>query len=134
MRLAWFSLLILCLLALAGCTSFAIDARGGGSVATTPDRTASKPTAPQRLGIPPGHIPPPGQCRVWHPGTPPGHQPRPTSCSVAERQVGAGDWLLYRPSNERKIVKVSVYDDLRPRTRIAVRVYDCDSGRLLRTQ
>jgi hypothetical protein len=134
MRLAWLNLSTLCLLALAGCTSFAIDARSGGSVATTADEAAPRPTAPQRLGIPPGHIPPPGQCRVWHPGTPPGHQPRPGSCSVAERQVGPGDWLLYRPTEERKIVKVSVYDDRRPGTRVSVRVYDYDSGRLLRAQ
>jgi hypothetical protein len=36
-------------------------------------------------GVPPGHMPPPGQCRVWHDGRPPGQQPRPTSCREAER-------------------------------------------------
>ena len=36
-------------------------------------------------GIPPGHMPPPGQCRVWHDGRPPGQQPRPTNCREAER-------------------------------------------------
>jgi hypothetical protein len=36
-------------------------------------------------GIPPGHLPPPGTCRVWYDGTPPGHQPPPTSCQEAER-------------------------------------------------
>jgi len=36
-------------------------------------------------GIPPGHLPPPGQCRVWYDGRPPGQQPRPTSCREAER-------------------------------------------------
>lgn len=33
-------------------------------------------------GIPPGHYPPPGTCRVWFPDRPPGHQPRPGSCNV----------------------------------------------------
>jgi len=38
-------------------------------------------------GIPPGHLPPPGQCRVWYDGRPPGHQPAPASCRWAERVV-----------------------------------------------
>jgi hypothetical protein len=37
------------------------------------------------LGIPPGHLPPPGECRVWYDGRPPGQQPPPTSCREAER-------------------------------------------------
>ena len=38
-----------------------------------------------KQGIPPGHLPPDGLCRVWYDGVPPGHQPRPTSCDEAER-------------------------------------------------
>jgi hypothetical protein len=38
-------------------------------------------------GIPPGHLPPPGECRVWYDGRPPGQQPPPTSCREAERVV-----------------------------------------------
>ena len=44
----------------------------------------------RRQGIPPGHMPPPGMCRVWYEGEPPGHQPPPTSCREAER-VAARD-------------------------------------------
>jgi hypothetical protein len=36
-------------------------------------------------GIPPGHLPPDGLCRVWYDDVPPGRQPRPTSCYEAER-------------------------------------------------
>lgn len=36
-------------------------------------------------GIPPGHLPPAGACRVWYDGRPPGQQPRPTNCREAER-------------------------------------------------
>ncbi|HVL66935.1 MAG TPA: hypothetical protein VM364_06700 [Vicinamibacterales bacterium] len=38
-----------------------------------------------QTGIPPGHMPPPGECRVWYDGVPPGRQPAPTSCGEAER-------------------------------------------------
>ncbi len=30
--------------------------------------------------IPRGHLPPPGECRVWRRGVPPGHQPPPFRC------------------------------------------------------
>jgi hypothetical protein len=36
--------------------------------------------------VPPGHLPPPGQCRVWIDGVPPGHQPAVTDCATAQRQ------------------------------------------------
>ena len=36
-------------------------------------------------GVPPGQMPPSGQCRVWYEGRPPGQQPRPTNCDDAER-------------------------------------------------
>lgn len=39
----------------------------------------------RRYGIPPGHLPPPGECRVWYDNRPPGQQPPPTSCRQAER-------------------------------------------------
>jgi len=35
--------------------------------------------------IPPGHMPPAGECRVWYEGMPPGQQPAPTNCDNAER-------------------------------------------------
>jgi hypothetical protein len=35
-------------------------------------------------GIPPGQMPPAGQCRVWFDGVAPGKQPRPTDCRSAE--------------------------------------------------
>ncbi|WP_121116338.1 hypothetical protein [Croceibacterium ferulae] len=37
--------------------------------------------------VPPGHLPPPGACRVWIDGTPPGHQPPVTSCRQARRDA-----------------------------------------------
>ena len=44
--------------------------------------------------IPPGHMPPPGKCRIWFPGKPPGQQPPPGDCWELERQVPPGAWLI----------------------------------------
>jgi hypothetical protein len=37
----------------------------------------------ENLFIPPGHLPPPGECRVWEPGLPPGLQGPPVSCDCS---------------------------------------------------
>jgi hypothetical protein len=34
------------------------------------------------LHIPPGHMPRPGECRVWYHGRPPGHQPPAVPCGA----------------------------------------------------
>jgi hypothetical protein len=57
--------------------------------------------------IPPGHLPPPGSCRIWYPGTPPGQQPPPDRCDVLERSVQSGAWLLYRPDEARRVYRVN---------------------------
>jgi hypothetical protein len=44
-----------------------------------------RPERHSSQGIPPGHLPPPGSCRVWYDGRPPGQQPPPVSCREAER-------------------------------------------------
>ena len=40
--------------------------------------------------IPPGHMPPPGECRIWYPDLPPGQQPPPGDCYELEHQVPPG--------------------------------------------
>lgn len=44
--------------------------------------------------IPPGHMPPPGSCRIWYKGTPPGQQPPPGDCYYLSRRVPPGAWLI----------------------------------------
>ena len=87
------------------------------------DRRGSRPTAnPMRLalwafvlgagaplpvlaqgrghdGVPPGQLPPAGQCRIWFDGLPPGHEPLPTDCATAFRDV---------PSDARVLVGAGV--------------------------
>lgn len=47
-------------------------------------------------GIPPGHLPPPGECRVWYDGEPPGQQPPPTDCATARREAARnGGRVIY---------------------------------------
>jgi hypothetical protein len=48
----------------------------------------------QPVHIPPGHLPPPGQCRIWYPDRPPGHQPPPGSCRQLRHQVPPGAVLV----------------------------------------
>lgn len=107
--------------------------RGRASGIPAPEAASSgevRTSTAATLGIPPGHLPPPGQCRIWRPGTPPGHQEKPGSCAVLERRVPAGAWLVYRPSKNRKEVRVSVYDSASPRVSL-IRVFDAVTGRLL---
>jgi hypothetical protein len=50
--------------------------------------TTAKPRGlAKSQGIPPGHLPPPGQCRVWVDGTPPGQQAEPTDCRSAMQRA-----------------------------------------------
>lgn len=105
--------------------------RGPGAEADGTTRVQTSTAA--TLGIPPGHLPPPGQCRIWVPGKPPGHQQRPGGCASLQRRVPAGGWLVYRPSKSKKEVRVTVYDDRRPVVSL-VRIFDVATGRLLREE
>lgn len=52
-------------------------------------------TEPYRVQIPPGHLPPPGQCRIWFPDHPPGHQPPPGECYELQGRVPPGAVLIH---------------------------------------
>ena len=92
--------------------------------------------APRRgpLGIPPGHLPRAGQCRLWYPGRPPGQQPRAGDCGSIQRAAPAGSWVLYRPASDAKVVHSRVIDQRRTGVVVEVRVYDADRGTYLRME
>lgn len=101
--------------------------------APEPTHTARRsPSTAATLGIPPGHLPPTGMCRVWMPDQPPGHQPKPRSCSHIERTAPAGSWIVERPGRDKKVVHVRVVDERRPGVVIRMRVYEIRDGKLVR--
>lgn len=86
----------------------------------------------EKLHIPPGHYPPPGECRVWFPGRPPGHQPPPTRCDRAYASVPPGAWVLRHPANDRDHVHVVVYDERRPNSILVVGEFKIATGVFVR--
>lgn len=84
-RLPWETARLLCvpllLLGLAGCAAHAEVYSLGHP-------------PPAHVKVPPGHMPPPGQCRIWFPDRPPGHQPPPGSCHELRYHVPPGGYLI----------------------------------------
>ena len=104
------TLLSLALLSLAACSGSRPDVVPGGSPSSVSTPRAEAPAAPGNSGkarggpargprklngVPPGHYPKAGECRLWHSGRPPGQQPKPTSCRNLIGQVPAGAFILY---------------------------------------
>lgn len=87
-----------------GRASSTVELPGGAKGATTNPSASTAAT----LGIPPGHLPPPGQCRVWMPGEPPGQQKKGAQgdCAWVQARVPPGGWLVWRPTSDRKEVVV----------------------------
>jgi hypothetical protein len=90
------------------------------------------PSSAATLAIPPGHLPPPGLCRVWLPGEPPGHQPPARACASIEVVAPAGSWIVYRPPKHKREVYVRLVDQRRAGMVVGFRVYDIQHGTLIR--
>lgn len=105
----------------------------GSSSVVVPANANDNASTTARFGVPPGHLPPVGQCRVWMPGEPPGQQGKKYpvgQCSVLRRSIPAGGWLIYRPTDSKREVRVWEYgSNLEV---LAERVYDSVTGELLR--
>src|SRR5688572_19312793 len=68
-------------LGLAGCAEVLADGDW------LPPDVWDGPSSRAAVRVPPGHLPPHGQCRVWFPDRPPGQQPPPSSCRELRRRV-----------------------------------------------
>ncbi len=115
-------------LAVAACTRRVVV------VETRPSVGAANPSTAVTLGVPPGHLPPPGLCRVWIPGRPPGRQARARSCDGILAEAPAGAWILYRPGADRRVVHVRYMDERHTGIVLRIRVFDAESGVFIRDE
>lgn len=75
-------------------------ALAGFAIAAAPAAAQSRGGGPAQ--VPPGQMPPAGQCRVWYANRAPGQQPGPTSCATAERLASrTGGSVLYGSGTRR---------------------------------
>lgn len=102
-------LLSLAVLGGSACGGTRTTAVPGGSPASVSTPRAEAPAAanagkgrgeaargPRKLnGVPPGHYPKAGECRLWYSGRPPGQQPKATACRNLMGRVPAGAFILY---------------------------------------
>lgn len=80
--------------------------------------------------VPDGHLPPPGECRIWHPDRPAGQQPPSGRCSRLESQVPVGAWLIQRPDANQRYA-VSAYDARQPGVILDRALFDYRGGALV---
>lgn len=83
------------------------------------------------LGVPLAQLPPSGACRLWHPGRPVRDQPRPGPCASIEPTAPPESWILFRPSQDPRLVHVRVVDPEQAGRVTQVRVYDAARGTYL---
>ncbi len=104
---------------------------------TSPEAEATPPSesgAPVTLRIPPGQLPPLGQCRVWIESRPPGRQARPRSCLDIEKSAPAGALILERPVNQPEVIRVRYIDERQPGVVRVVRIFESATGAWLRDE
>jgi hypothetical protein len=83
------------------------------------------------LRVPIAQLPESGECRLWHPERPAKEQPRAGACAQIEPTAPPESWVLYRPSQDPRLVHVRVVDPEQAGRVIQVRVYDAARGTYL---
>ena len=76
-------------------TLFGLLAMGlAGCAAQAEFRSIAYQHPTPQVHVPEGHLPPPGECRVWFPDRPAGHQSPPGPCHVLQYKVPPGAHLI----------------------------------------
>jgi hypothetical protein len=103
---------------------------------TPPPAPPTPPRAVVRLMIAPAYLPDLGECRVWFPAMPPGLQPAPRSrpCDGIEAIAAPGKWIVYRPSEDRRLVHVRILDERRRGIVTRIRIFDINTQELVREE
>jgi len=117
-KLRLFKLIALIFLSvfIGSCSSLGlvIQSGGHGTPPPPPSLPPSHHPSYQSLGVEPGHLPPPGSCKVWQPNKPAGQQAPPASCDKVMRAAKAGEWVLFRNKLEPEILTVRKIYGLHP--------------------
>lgn len=108
-------LIIAAIVSLTGCTAADIFVSGRAELPPRrsepiPERYPERHREVRVAGrsfIPPGHLPPPGACKIWTPGKPPGHQKSITSCDEAFYYVQPGQMVVRRDDYDQNVIEVS---------------------------
>ncbi len=101
--------------------------------------TPEPETGPERdptadLDVPPGQIPGVGDCRIWIPGRAAGGQSPSRSCEGIEADAPAGSWILSRPAENRRLVRVGYVHRSRAGEVVRTVLYEASTGRFLREE
>lgn len=75
-------------------------------------------------GIPKGHLPPPGHCRIRYPNRPAGQPPPPQRCPIAAGQIPLGAYVVSRIEGDNKRALVYVYSGQKPGVVVDTRYYN----------
>ena len=125
------TLALVSLFSVAACSAtYQTSSTGAGPAEV---ETVSGPSTAATLGVPPGHLPPAGQCRIWIDGTPPGRQARPRSCDGIVRDAPAGSMGL-EGMGDKKHVRVHYIDAARAGAVTRIVVFEAQSGKFVREE
>lgn len=124
-------LLVPCTMLLAATACSPVTSPSTNAPAPAPTAFRVRSTA-ATLKVPPGQLPPPGQCRVWVEGLPPGKQPKARTCTGIEDSAPPSSWVVYRPGKDKQVVHVREMDRRRVGIVARVTVYDAETGAVIR--
>jgi len=117
------ALLVFLLLWMSGCASILITTPTPAPSPVPRQPESKSAITHEASGIPNGHLPPPGQCRIWYPDRPAGQQPAPEQCPIAANRVPVGAWVVSREEGNPKRIVVWVYHQQRPGVIVDTRYY-----------